>query len=113
MKYKFFEIRDSATTIAALALEFKTYEAWITRDKSILEHAGYRDTNILLMRLTDREAHISPYSWLGVARTMPTAHGYIIDHWKLLKSGDVIDVEFILGETDEPKEPEIGTQVDL
>jgi len=32
-----------------------------------------------------------------------TAHKYIIDHWVDLKEGDVVDVEFILGEASEKK----------
>ena len=43
-----------------------------------------------------------PYFWSG-SRTYPIAHNYIIDHWAELKDGDVIDVEFILGETTEQK----------
>jgi len=38
-----------------------------------------------------------PYGWKG--RTMPVAHNYIIENWEEIRDGDVIDVEFILGET--------------
>ena len=34
---------------------------------------------------------------------MPVAHNYIIEHWHELKDGDVVDVQFILGETKAPK----------
>lgn len=34
---------------------------------------------------------------------MGNAHNWIIDHWQELKDGDVVDVQFILGETKEPK----------
>ena len=37
-----------------------------------------------------------PHYWND--RTRMTAHQYIIDHWHELSDGDVIDVEFILGE---------------
>ena len=31
------------------------------------------------------------------------AHHYIIEHWDKLRDGDVVDVSFILGETQQPK----------
>jgi hypothetical protein len=34
---------------------------------------------------------------------MPEAHKYIIEHWYDLKTGDVVDVEFALGESEKPK----------
>ena len=40
-----------------------------------------------------------PYDYGGGARTMPEAHKYIEQHWDELVDGDVVDVEFILGET--------------
>lgn len=50
-----------------------------------------------------------PYGWQArdvSLRTYPVAHKHIIEHWATLKDGDVIDVEFILGETLEKKRPE-------
>jgi hypothetical protein len=43
-----------------------------------------------------------PYDWVG-DRTKPHAHQFIMEHWQELRDGDVIDVQFILGETDSPK----------
>ena len=40
-------------------------------------------------------------------RTRQRAHHYIEEHWDELKSGDVVDVEYILGETSQPKRSEI------
>jgi hypothetical protein len=34
---------------------------------------------------------------------MGNAHHWIIEHWDELKDSDVVDVEFILGETQQPK----------
>jgi hypothetical protein len=42
-----------------------------------------------------------PYNWDN--RSMKAAHIYIADHWNDLISGQVIDVEFILGESKTPK----------
>jgi hypothetical protein len=38
-------------------------------------------------------------------RTKRTAHFHIERHWAELKDGDVVDVQFILNETDAPKFP--------
>jgi len=45
----------------------------------------------------DRNASYDSHAWGG--RTFPVAHNYIIENFDALNSGDVIDVEFILGET--------------
>jgi hypothetical protein len=48
------------------------------------------------------KSHYDAYSW-GDQRTMRVAHEYIIRNFHKLESGDVIDVQFILGETSQPK----------
>lgn len=45
-----------------------------------------------------------PFDWND--RTMHTAHEWITKHFHTLKNGDVVDVEFILGETKVPKRSE-------
>jgi hypothetical protein len=61
------------------------------------------------MDLNDQDATNDPYSW-GIRnkgpRTFPVAHNWIIDHFDEISDGDVIDVEFILGETKQPKTTE-------
>ena len=47
------------------------------------------------------QSNYDPYSWGD--RTYSVAHNYIQEHWDEIKAGDVIDVEYILGETPEPK----------
>jgi hypothetical protein len=39
-------------------------------------------------------------------RTWAVAHNHIIENWNAIKDGDVIDVQFILGETKEKKRSE-------
>ena len=41
--------------------------------------------------------------WDIKARTMIVAHKFIKEHFDELETGDVIDVEYILGETDTQK----------
>ena len=118
MIVKALEIRDRATFIPVMAIlmtpDFST-DAYIP-EKYLLRRSGFSldDPSIVLCRMecsgVDRNATYDPYSWGGVSRTMPVAHDYIIKNFDSLNSGDVIDVEFILGETKQPKQSErIGT----
>lgn len=58
---------------------------------------------IIVVKLDGVDAEYDPHSWEYGGRTIPSAHQYIIDHWKELKSGQVLDVEFLNGESAEPK----------
>jgi hypothetical protein len=51
---------------------------------------------IAVIRLDDCDGNCDPYAWNS--RTMGTAHNYIYEHFDELNDGDVVDVEFILGE---------------
>lgn len=94
MEIKFFEIRDSATFIPAMAFTISGHDSWLAA------RAGFGpDRLIILMRLEDQEARYSPFGWSGGARTMLEAHKHIEKNWDRLNSGEVIDVEFVLGET--------------
>src|SRR5262249_55810951 len=98
--------------------DFKTEDYVDDAEFFLLRRAGYaehqiRPSNypaptepyIILCKLVEVEAHYDPFDWPR-NRTMTTAHRHIINHWDELTSGDVIDVEFILGETKEPKQSE-------
>jgi hypothetical protein len=96
---KEFEILDRATFIPSLGISVEG-DTWLSR------RSGYGSRCILLTRLGGGSACCyDPYEWVG-ARTMRVAHQYIEENWDQLESGEVIDVEFILGETDEKKESE-------
>lgn len=98
MQTKILEIRDSGTFIAVLCVDMNPIgeaEHWYLR------RCGYPcdgRPNILMTNLSadGTAAWNDPYGWVG--RTRPNAHNWIIDHWDELKDGDVVDVEFILGE---------------
>jgi hypothetical protein len=122
MKAKALEIRDRATFLPVLAVDMNpglryplnammseselaaSLDAYIGRTYLLLR-CGYpcdEKPNIILTRLIGSgEATNDPYEWGD--RTFFRAHLYIIEHWAELKDGDVIDVEFILGETSKPK----------
>lgn len=51
------------------------------------------------------QAEYDSFNWSN-ARTMHVAHEYLKEHFDDLESGAVIDVEFILGETETPKRSE-------
>ena len=129
MQAKALEIRDRMTFVAALAVEMgpgKPYpnNANLTLDELqvlldakvarayLLRRCGYSldgPPMIMLTRL-DGDAHhatTDPYVWND--RTFKAAHLYITKNWATLKDGDVIDVEFILGETAQPKVSERET----
>lgn len=101
MKIKLLEIRDRMTLIPAITIEISGFDGPLAR------HAGYGDRCILLARLGGGEIHFDPYDWASSARTMGTAHNYIIENWDSIENGQVICVETILGERTTPKESEV------
>ena len=100
---KLVEIRDKARFIPAMAIRVRddgTDEAYL------LMRAGWDDhPGVYLIHLVISECHIHPCGWDG-PRTMRIAHRWIWDNWDDVMPGMVVDVEFILGKTDGPKESE-------
>ena len=108
MQTKLFEIRDVATMISAMVTRL---EGDNPKEKNILgwvglgrpSDGGYESYMIELSRFSGSP---DPQEWDSGARTCPVAHQYINDNWGSLVSGQVIDVEFILGLSEKPKESE-------
>lgn len=98
MTTKLFEIRDAATFIPALAILVSREDGYLMR------RAGFGDPCIYLIKLATEQCAYDPYTWDN--RTMAVAHDYIEKHWDELRDGQVIDVQFILGETMVSKESE-------
>lgn len=92
---KYFEVRDRMTFIPCFAFE-------ITGSCYLERSVGFRDRVIMFGRLEGGKCYFSPFDWGD--RTYHTAHMHITNHWDELNDGDVIDVEFILKETDSPKQ---------
>lgn len=114
METKMFEVRDRSTFIPVLAIcpGGRYSPAMSTPERHLWGRAGYGTTlealsgYVLLARIVGGETDLKydPYSWdMSRGRSMSQAHVYIGEHWDELTSGDVIDVEFILGETAAPK----------
>jgi hypothetical protein len=120
---KFLEIRDEGTHIPALAFVLSPAD---DKEKYIMQRAGYGDTvaqhadYVFLMKLDGAECRNDPYDWDSVARTMRTAHSALVGQipgtfgpeqrarwdevrFDNLTSGDVLDVEYLLGERETKK----------
>lgn len=108
---KLFEVRDSMTFIPVMATLMAPNEIHndvTVGEKWLMRRAGYGGGRcVILCRLNcagvNDNASYDPYSWGAQTRTMTVAHNYIIEFWDKLESGDVIDVEYILGLRTEPK----------
>jgi len=104
MKTKMFEIRDRATCIPVIAI--KT-EGETLEEHMFFRRGGWGGNTVILIKINgDTEATHDPFKW-GNRRTMTTAHLYIQKHFDKLENYSVVDVEYINGETTEPKTSEI------
>jgi len=92
---KLLELRDQHTSIQALAIQVSGQDGYLMR------RAGFQSPMVYLLKLATQECRYDPWSWGD--RTMHTAHRHIEATFDDLADGAVIDVEFILGETDAPK----------
>lgn len=110
METKAFEIRDAGTFIPAVAVRMvpSNYEGegaatLYEGERYLLRRAGFAVPNqmLLLCQIDGGHSTYDPHLWRSM--TMTCAHWHIMEHWDKLKSGDVIDVEFIRGQTDKPK----------
>lgn len=105
------EIRDEATTIAALAVKL---EPGCAADMFLLARSGYgtgpaSQSEYVMLWPMDGGTHVAttdPFKHGGGGRTRRVAHYWIIEHFDEMEPGDVVDVQFILGETAEPKTSE-------
>ena len=114
MKTKILEIRDEGTMIPILCIDMNpphfdettmTLEEWIAA-RFLMDRCGYRCDGTPNIAITPLDASGKPFTndyfwWKD--RTMMVAHRHINNNWATLKNGDVVDVEYILGETKAPK----------
>jgi len=123
VKAKALELRDEGTFIALLAVDMnpvrypsgntpedqEDFRVTEMAQRYLLRRVGYPcdgEPNILITKLAGdgSKASNDPYYWGD--RTFAVAHAYIIEHWEKLRDGDVVDVQFIMGETTTPKTSE-------
>ena len=109
MRVKVIEIRDRATYIPAVAMQMVPWAMaeHAEQIRSLYAHVGFpgNPEQIILMRLNDQRGHCDPYDW-GDSRTMKTVHEWLQQHFAEVEPGQVVDVEFILGEKPEPSIPQ-------
>ena len=98
METKLFEIRDRGTFIPVLAVSISDEDGFLAK------RAGFGSRCIQVVHFAHGKTSYDPYGWDN--RTMKNAHAFIEKNWDDLKNEEVIDVEFILGETKEPKKSE-------
>lgn len=96
MNVKLFELRDHATFIPAIAIQVSGDDGWLA------QRAGYGPYRMVLFSRLDGGGRLEydPFAWGD--RTFHVAHKYIQDNWEELEDGDLIDVRWILGETEKP-----------
>ena len=102
MKLKLLEIRDRGTFIPALAIQVSGDDGYLMR------RAGFNAPMVYLIQLATERCRYDPYHWDN-GRTLGNAHLYIQDHFDALTDGQVIDVEYLLGERPTPKRSEAET----
>lgn len=111
METKIFEIRDRSTFIPVMGVRLHINPADAANDDEewLLLRAGYaredieKGTFILLITLSAGigKAVCDPYDWGG--NSLTPAHAFIAEHWAELQPGQVIDAEFIRGESTRPR----------
>jgi hypothetical protein len=99
-RVKLLEIRDRATFIPAMAIRVSGADGYLMR------RAGFKSPMVYLVALATERCCYDPYNWGN--RTMKGAHLFIAEHFDELKDGDVVDVEFILGESTAPKVKQVS-----
>jgi len=119
---KFVEIRDAGTLIPALAF---SVSASIESERWLMERAGFgRDVAtqmeyVFLLALESGRANWDPFEWPENPRTLRIAHlalaGRLPEQFQergngvafdVIESGDVLDVEYVLGLKDVVKKSE-------
>lgn len=112
MKTIALEVRDAGTFIPVMAIQMMPSEVDYEAERYLLRRAGF-GFDYPLVVVCRMECHGSvpsaaydPHDWSCGSRTLPEAHRWIAEHFDELKSGDVVDVQFIIGETKSPKKSE-------
>jgi len=101
MTTKILEVRDKGTFVPVMAIHGDSQS--VPEGASyLLRRAGWVESEFTYMvLLEDGRCQWDAFQWGD--RTFRTAHIFIEHNWHLLQDGDVVDVQFILGETSEKK----------
>jgi hypothetical protein len=103
MEVKAIELRDRATFIPAIAIRLDPANE---EEFYLLARAGFGPSAplmkkyVLFGKLDGSGLTYDPYQH-GGSRTWEIAHRWVITQWDMIKTGDVVDVACIVGETKE------------
>lgn len=104
MEVKCLEVRDAGTFIPVICVRPVPLN---DAQRYLLRRDGYSgeatERCVIMVDAQCRGVAYDPYDWKGDARTKPVAHNYITENWAKLRDGDVVDVQFLIGETAAPK----------
>ena len=108
LEAKIFEVRDRCTLMAVLATKLTSGNS---KERQLAHREGFfggGPNMVIVTKLNNLHTYCDPYTCESeeVGRTMSVAMQYIQAGFETLQSGEVIDVEFILKETAQPKESE-------
>lgn len=98
---KHLEVHDHQTCVPILAIP-------ITQN-AMTRAVGYRDLAIIMYCLQSAVVESEPFRW--ASEWHRNVHKYIIDHWKELTDGQVIDFRVVRGETNVPCESDYDHSV--
>lgn len=106
MKQKLIEIRDSGTCITAIAIKTEAANEF---EEHFFGRGGWSNSNVVLIKCNgETRANYDPFDWRADgSRTMFEAHRYIVEHFDELEDYALVDVQYILGETDQIKKSDI------
>lgn len=101
MNIKAIEIRDAGTFIPVVAFQLKPENA---AEHYLIRSAGFGidQPAVVVYRLNEGKSNFEPDMW-GMTRTMRVAHEWIAANWDSIVSGDVVDVQYLIGERETPK----------
>jgi hypothetical protein len=103
---KILEVRDDGTFIPVIAIKMESadpVEAFYIHNRSGFPADG---SMVIVMKLDGEHlAQHNPYNW-GYSRTMRVAHKHIQATFDTLQTGDVVCVEYLMGERKTPKKSE-------
>lgn len=110
MKIKFFEVRDRMTLIPVMVIKLSSQKIPVGR---LLERAGIDPDQdyptYLVVKLTEGISNYFCYDWeKNKGRTMFEFHQHIQENFdQYEKECNLVDIEYVLGESNKEKEPEI------
>lgn len=108
MQIKLFEILDRATCMPVMVVKLQDTSA---ARYPLLSRAGFNPFGepvcYMFVTLAHPKANWDAYGWPAGDRTCSSAHKYIEQHFDELPDGAVVDVQYILGETQTPRPSDV------